>query len=103
MPSARRSPAHPFFAARSIPGLGNGFESQVVTGLAQKTAGGRAVQAAQQDNVGFSQFPGKAFQRIGQLLVEYSSVCILDCRPYMENNSSSGRRDLENVPAATTR
>jgi hypothetical protein len=56
------------------------IRTQVVTGLAEKTAGGRAGASRAARHVGFSQFPGKAFQRIGQLLVEYSSVCILDCR-----------------------
>jgi hypothetical protein len=79
-PSARRSPAHPFFAARSIPGSSNGLSLTSSPAWRKKRQAAVPVQAAQQDHVGFSQFSGKPFQRKGQLLVEYFSVCIVDYR-----------------------
>jgi hypothetical protein len=56
MPSARHSPADPFFDARSIPGSSNGFEAHVVTGLAQKRQAAVPVHAAQQDMPDFLRF-----------------------------------------------
>jgi hypothetical protein len=47
-------------------GIEQRIQTQVVTGLAQKTAGGGAGAIRAARHVGFSQFPGKAFQHRGQ-------------------------------------
>jgi hypothetical protein len=65
MLSARRSPAGPFFAARSVPGLSNGIELASSPAWRKNRQATVPVQAAQQDHAGFSPFPGKGFQRLG--------------------------------------
>jgi hypothetical protein len=60
--------------------IGQQIRTHGVTSLAQKTAGGRAGASHAARHVGFSPFPGKAFQHKGQLPEEYFSVCIINYR-----------------------
>jgi hypothetical protein len=78
--------------------LSDGFELKSSPAWRKKRQAAVPVQAAQQDDVGFSQFPGKAFQHKRQLPVEYFSVCVVDLAPYMENNSANGRYVLKTFP-----
>jgi hypothetical protein len=59
IPSARRSPADPFFAARSIAGSSNGFELKSSLSWRKKRQAAVPVQAAQQDMSDFPNFRAK--------------------------------------------